>query len=103
MSPGVWTLEADEPIAAAVEMMLNRNVTAVPVVEGRRAGARMIGMVHLRDVLSSLIFVSSVSHDRHAHAGRHARYGARVESRHASSRHSNDHAHSQEPQAGRAS
>jgi CBS domain-containing protein len=39
MSRGLWTLQADEPIAAVVDMMLNHNVSVVPVVEGRRAAA----------------------------------------------------------------
>jgi len=95
MRRGVWTLQADDPIADAVDMMLNRNVTTVPVVEGRRADARLIGMVDLRDVLSSLTFESPVSHDRPAYDERHARYGERPEGSHA--------AHSRASEAVRAS
>lgn len=85
MSRGLWTLQADEPIAAAVDMMLNRNITTVPVVEGRGADARLVGMIDRRDVLGSLIFESPVAHDRHAYHQRHVRYGERIEDRHASS------------------
>ena len=60
MSPGAWTLDADEPIASAVDMMLNRNVGVIPVVEGRGDG-RLVGIVEVRHVLSSLIFESPVS------------------------------------------
>jgi hypothetical protein len=70
-------LEADEPITAAVGMMLNRNVTAVPVVEGRHGDRRFIGMVHLRDVLGALVFESATSYGRDAANGQHARHGGR--------------------------
>ena len=103
MSRGLRTLEADEPIAAAVDMMLNRNVTTVPVVEGRGADARLIGMVDRRDVLGSLIFESPVTHDRHARAERHARYAEGAGREHAASGHRNNPVDSGEWQAGRAS
>jgi CBS-domain-containing membrane protein len=103
MRGGLWTLQADEPIAAAVDVMLNRSITTVPVVEGRGADARLIGMVDLRDVLSSLTFESPVSHDRHGYDERHARYGERAKGRHASSHHRDDPAHARASQAVRAS
>ena len=99
MSPGAWTLDADEPIASAVDMMLNRNVGVIPVVEGRRGDGRLVGIIEVRHVLSSLIFESPVSHGRHAHVERHARYDGRAEGRHASSHRWDDHAYSREPQA----
>ena len=76
MSRGPGTLQADEPVAAAVDMMLNRNITTIPVVEGH-ADARLVGMVDLRDVLPALIFEDPVSLDRHADDERHARYDER--------------------------
>ena len=103
MSRGLWTLQADEPIAAAVEMMLNRNITTVPIVEGRHADARLIGMVDRRDVLGSLIFESPVTHDRRAHDERHARYAKRAGGEQAACRHRDNRAHSGEWQGGRAS
>jgi len=62
MSRRPETLQADEPVASAVDMMLNRNITAVPVVEGH-TDARLVGMVDLRDVLRALVFEDPVSHD----------------------------------------
>jgi tRNA nucleotidyltransferase (CCA-adding enzyme) len=65
----LWPLGPDEPITAAVDMMLNRNVSVVPVVEGRRGDRRFIGMVHLRDVLGALMFESPAPHRRDAANG----------------------------------
>jgi CBS domain-containing protein len=89
MSLGVWTLAPDEPITAAADMMLNRNVTAVPVVEGRRGDRRFVGMVHLRDVLGGLVFANPASSGRHA-ANAQDRCGERAATHHVSARREDD-------------
>jgi CBS domain-containing protein len=55
MRPGVVTLEPGDPLAAAVDLMLESRLHGLPVVERRRGSApTLVGMVSRGDLLRAL-------------------------------------------------
>jgi CBS domain-containing protein len=55
MRPGVFTLEPDDPLVAAIDLMVETRLRSLPVVERRRGGPPvLVGMVSQGDVLRAL-------------------------------------------------
>ena len=55
MRPGVFTLEPDQSLATAIDLMVETRLRSLPVVERRRGGApRLVGMVSQGDMLRAL-------------------------------------------------
>ena len=55
MRPGVVTLEPDDPLVAAVDLMVESRLQSLPVVERRHgAGPALVGMVSRGDLLRAL-------------------------------------------------
>lgn len=55
MRPGVFTLEPEQSLEAAIDLMVETRLRSLPVVERPRGGApRLVGMVSQGDVLRTL-------------------------------------------------
>ena len=62
MRPGVFTLEPDQSLDAAIELMVETRLRSLPVVERPRGGAPvLVGMVSQGDVLRALWRSSSMA------------------------------------------
>lgn len=72
MRPGVITVEPTDPIAAAIDLMVETRFHVLPVVTRGREGRVVVGVVHQRDLLRGL-FGSPRSA---AKAGRRPRQGS---------------------------
>jgi len=55
MHPGVITLEATDPILAAVDLMLETRFHALPVVRREERGPVLVGVVYQRELLTRLV------------------------------------------------
>jgi CBS domain-containing protein len=55
MRRGVVTVEPDDFVETAVKLLVQYRHRSLPVVEGRRGGPRVVGIVSRRDTLSSLL------------------------------------------------
>jgi CBS-domain-containing membrane protein len=56
MRPGVFTLEPEQSLEAAIDLMVETRLRSLPVVERPRGGApRLVGMVSQGDVLRALV------------------------------------------------
>ncbi len=56
MRRGVGTLEPDEPVTAAVDLMVSSDVRSVPIVERRGGTETLVGIVTRGNVIPFLVF-----------------------------------------------
>jgi CBS-domain-containing membrane protein len=64
MRPGVITVEATDPILAAVDLMAETRFHALPVVRRGEGGPVLVGMVHQRELLTKLLKSSPIASTR---------------------------------------
>jgi CBS domain-containing protein len=55
MRPGVYTLEPADPLAAAIDLMLETRFHVLPVVRRDPRGPVVVGIVQQRDLLAALL------------------------------------------------
>jgi CBS domain-containing protein len=55
MRPGVYTLEPADPLAAAIDLMLETRFHVLPVVRRDPRGPVLVGVVRQRDLVSALL------------------------------------------------
>jgi CBS domain-containing protein len=55
MGRGVVTVGPDDFVETAVQLLVEYKHRSLPVVEGRRGRARLVGIVSRRDTLTSLV------------------------------------------------
>jgi CBS domain-containing protein len=55
MRRGVVTVGADDFVETAVKLLVEHRHRSLPVVEGQRGRARLVGIVSRRDMLTSLV------------------------------------------------
>jgi CBS domain-containing protein len=55
MSRGLMTVEPDDSVVAAIDLMLASRLRSLPVVDRRREGPVLVGIVSRTDVLSCLM------------------------------------------------
>jgi CBS domain-containing protein len=61
MSRGIITVEPDEPVITAVDLMVETRRRSLPVIERRSAGRVVVGMISRKDLLQCLTFVEAAS------------------------------------------
>jgi CBS-domain-containing membrane protein len=57
MSRGIIDVEPDEPVVAAVDLMIETRRRSLPVVERRAVGKVVVGMISRKDLLQCLTYV----------------------------------------------
>jgi CBS domain-containing protein len=55
MSRGLFTVEPDDSVVAAIDLMLASRLRSLPVVERRPEGPRLVGIVSRTDLLPCLV------------------------------------------------
>lgn len=63
MRRGVVTVRPDDFVETAVQLLVQHRHRSLPVVEGRRGLARLVGIVSRRDTLRCLILEDDTGHD----------------------------------------
>ncbi|HXH08307.1 MAG TPA: CBS domain-containing protein [Alphaproteobacteria bacterium] len=61
MSRGIIAVEPDEPVEAAVDLMIESRRRSLPVIERRATGSVVVGMISRGDLLRVLTFVEGTS------------------------------------------
>jgi CBS-domain-containing membrane protein len=61
MSRGIITVEPDEPVITAVDLMVETRRRSLPVIERRSAGRVVVGTISRKDLLQCLTFVEAAS------------------------------------------
>lgn len=56
---GVWSIEPDEPVLAAIQMMADKHIGALPVVRGEE----LVGIISERDYARKVILMGRSSSD----------------------------------------
>jgi CBS-domain-containing membrane protein len=64
MRRGVVTVGPDDFVETAVKLLVEHRHRSLPVVEGRRGRARLVGIVSRRDMLTSLVLGSEDGRDQ---------------------------------------
>jgi CBS domain-containing protein len=57
MSRGIIDVEPDEPVVAAVDLMIETRQRSLPVIERRAVGKVVVGMISRKDLLQCLTYV----------------------------------------------